>query len=78
MTMTEPRKLHCYAYVKAPYDRVCAVWRRQPLELLKEATTTSAAVGHKIAEAAVHSFLEDVGAQIRREVHSPEALDVRS
>ena len=47
--MGEPKAVGCYDYVTRPYEDVCALLRREPLNLLQRATTSAAARAQSLA-----------------------------
>jgi hypothetical protein len=49
VAMSEPRRLRCYEYVNRPYAQVRDLLRGQPLELLRQATTSAASRARTLA-----------------------------
>ena len=68
--MSEPRRLRCYQYVNRPYAPVRDLLRREPLELLKRATTSAAGRAGALA-ASLHVEIGgiEVGVDVRPHLH---------
>ncbi len=69
VAMSEPRRLRCYEYVNRPYEQVRDLLRGQPLELLRQATTSAASRARTLA-ATLHVGVAgiEIGVDVRTNV----------
>jgi len=73
--MSEPRQLHCYEYVTAPYDAVRQTLSRDALGIFQRATASATARAHELASTLRVSLgALEIGAEVKivvRGLHEP-------
>jgi hypothetical protein len=70
--MSKGLEIRCYDYVNHPYEKVRDALRRDAINVFQEppfgalGRAMNAVAGHRIAEASVHRFINDVADYLRK------------